>query len=127
MMRKTPRAVGLSRFQNYQNAYNVWSNLLEQLQPFPANATHESRDSRDVAAGTRQTLTDAAFGRIADIHKNNWYGARRMPQRHQGRRGDREDRVGFRRHHFRCVGAHAVDIAGGPTQFDTNVVAFRPA
>jgi hypothetical protein len=53
--------------------------LLEQLQPFPAQAVFKREEAGDIAAGAREALNKASADRIGGLGKHNWNGARQTP------------------------------------------------
>jgi len=64
---------------------HVWRDLLEQLQPFPAQTVLEQQEAGGVAARSGKTIYEAAANRIDDIHKHDRHATGRLLQRGQGR------------------------------------------
>ena len=52
--------------------------LLEQLQPFPAQAVFERHETGGVAAGPRQAIDQAGADRIDDDREHDRHGAGRL-------------------------------------------------
>ena len=68
-----------------RRARHARRDLLEQLQPFPAQAVFELHEAGGVAARPRQALDEAGADRIGDIREHDRHGAGRLQQRRQGR------------------------------------------
>jgi hypothetical protein len=59
--------------------------LLEQLQPFPAQAVFEQEETGGVAARLRQAIDEAGTDRIDDGREHDWHGAGGLQQRPHSR------------------------------------------
>src|SRR4029079_4200987 len=64
---------------------HVWRDLLEQLQPFPAQTVFEEQEPGSVTAWSGKAIYKAAADRIDDTHKHDRHGTRRLLQCRQGR------------------------------------------
>ena len=60
------------------HAFHAGRDLLEQLEPFPADAVFVSGEPGGVAARLRQTLDEPGTDRIGDLHENDRHGAGRL-------------------------------------------------
>jgi hypothetical protein len=58
--------------------------LLEQLQPFGAEAVFDGHESGDVAAGPRQAVDKTSAHRIGGDREHDRHGAGRLQQRSHG-------------------------------------------
>src|SRR5262249_3351088 len=67
--------------------------LLEQFQPFPADAVFQIDKSRGVAARARQALDEAAADRIGDVYEHDWDRPSHLQQGFQGRGARSQDGV----------------------------------
>jgi hypothetical protein len=54
--------------------------LLEQLQPFPADAVFIQHKTRSVAAWPGEGFDEAGAHRFGDLHENDRHGAGRLQQ-----------------------------------------------
>jgi hypothetical protein len=57
---------------------DVRCDLLEQLQPFRAEAVFEEREASDVAARPRQARNETGTDRIGSLHEHDRHGAGRL-------------------------------------------------
>ena len=101
--------------------------LLEQLQPFPAQAVFERHETGGVAARPRQAVDEAGADRIADDREHDRHGAGRLQQRPHGRGAMGQNDVGRERGQFRRVSANFGGIGRGPAGVDPHVAADGPA
>jgi hypothetical protein len=101
--------------------------LLEQLQPFPADAVFESHETRGVAARPRQAVDEAAADRIDDDREHDRHGAGRLQQRPHWSGAMGQDDVRRERGQFRRVSANLGGIGAGPAGVDPHVAADDPA
>ena len=101
--------------------------LLEQLQPFPADAVFEIHEPGGVAARPRQAVDEAGADRIDDDREHDRHGAGRLQQRPHGRGGRGQDDVRRERGQFRRVPANLGGIGRGPAGVDAHVAADGPA
>ncbi|HEY5130994.1 MAG TPA: hypothetical protein VIJ35_27510 [Bradyrhizobium sp.] len=101
--------------------------LLEQLQPFPADAVFESHETRGVAARPRQAADEAAADRIDDDREHDRHGAGRLQQRPHWSGAMGQDDVRRERGQFRRVSANLGGIGAGPAGVDPHVAADDPA
>ena len=101
--------------------------LLEQLQPFPADAVFEMHEPGGVAARPRQALDEAGADRIGDDREHDRHGAGRLQQRPHGRGAMGQDDVRRERGQFRRVSANLGGIGRGPAGVDAHVAADGPA
>src|SRR5262249_12193030 len=70
-----PSPAGVGQLPNDRHSLHVGRDLLEQFQPFPADAVFEIHESRDVAAWSREAIDEAGGDRIGDLHKHDRHGA----------------------------------------------------
>ena len=63
----------------HRHPRDVWRNLLEQLQPFPAEVKFGHNEACNIAAGSRQAVHDAKADRIVHDRKHDRYSAGRSP------------------------------------------------
>src|SRR5205807_1595015 len=75
-------SVGSASFPNDRCALHPGRDLLEQLEPFRADAELEQGKSGDVAARARQALDKAGADRITDHGEHDWGYAGGMLQLH---------------------------------------------
>ena len=64
-----------------RRSHHARRNLLEQLQPFPAQTVFELKKAGHIAARPCQTIDVARADRVGDIVENDWHGVRRLHQR----------------------------------------------
>jgi hypothetical protein len=62
-------------FPNDCRSRHARSNLLEQLQPFSAQAVFERKKAGGVATRARQAVDEAGADRIGNVHEHNRQGA----------------------------------------------------
>ena len=102
--------------------------LLEQLQPFPADAVFEIHETGGVAARPRQAVDEAGADRIGDDDReHDRHGAGRLQQRRHGRGAMGQNDVRRERDQFRRVSANVGGIGCGPAGVDPHVAADGPA
>jgi hypothetical protein len=61
-----------------RSACHARCNLLEQFQPFPAQAIFELNETGCIAARSRQAINEPPADRVGDYHKHDGHGARRL-------------------------------------------------
>jgi hypothetical protein len=88
--------------------------LLEQFQPFRADAVFEIDKSSGIAARPRQTIDEAGADRIGNDHKYDRDSPGRLQQRSYDRTASGQDDIRRERGQFRCVFAKFVGIAAAP-------------
>ena len=101
--------------------------LLEQLQPFAADAVFELREPGDVAARPRQARDEAGADRIDDLHEHDRHGAGRLLQRRHDRDAAGQDDVRRERDQFRRVSCECARDRRSPAVVDPHVAAVGPA
>ena len=79
------RAGGYVGVPKDRHSCHAGCDLLEQLQPFSADAVFEKHETGGVAARPRQTVDEPAGNWIGDDREHDWHGARRLQQRPYGR------------------------------------------
>ena len=99
--------------------------LLEQLQPFPAQAVFELHKAGGVAARPRQAIDEAGADRIGDDREHDRHGAGRLQQRRHGRGASGQDDVRRERDQFRRVFASVVGICRAPQRM--SIRTLRPS
>ena len=109
-----------------RNSRYARRDLLEQLQPFRAQAVIEQDKASGVAARPRQTIDIAGADGIGDAHEHDRHGACCLKQRNQGWRAKSQDDVGRKRDQFRRVFANLVGIPRGPAIVNLHVSAVGP-
>src|SRR5262249_5025433 len=109
------------------HACRAWRDLLEQLQPFPAQTVFEQQKAGGVAAWPGQAINEAAADRIDSSREHDWHGAACLLQCAHGCSGRGQDHVGHERNQFRRVSANVVGIVRAPTIVDPHVAADGPA
>src|SRR5260370_18817355 len=106
---------------------DVGGALLEQLQPFRADAVFEGRKACDVAARASQTLDEACANRIGDVREHDRHGARRSPQYPGSRTAWTEDDVRRQPNQFGCIFSSIILVSPGPTVVELEGLASLPA
>ena len=89
--------------------------LLEQLQPFAADAVFEHSKAGGVAARPRQAVDEAGADRVGDTHEHDRHSAGRLLQQPQPWRASGQDDVGRERDQFRRVLANALASSPAPS------------
>jgi hypothetical protein len=118
---------GYGGVPQYRRARQARSNLLEQLQPFSAQAVLKLHEAGGIAAGTRKTIDEAGTDWVGDTHEHDGDCARCLQQRRHGRGAGSQNDVRGELHQFRCVSANAVGIAYGPAIIDPQIPVVAPA
>src|SRR5262249_37700990 len=108
------------------HTFHARRDLLEQLQPFRAEAELEEEETGGIAARPRQAVDKAGTNWISDIHKHDGHAAGRMPESRECFAATGQDGIGSKRDQFPCVPAHALGIALSPTIVDAQVAAISP-
>src|SRR5262249_8316903 len=101
--------------------------LLEQLQPFGADAIFEHRKTSRVATRLRQARDIAAAHWIGRVHKYDRERAARLLKRAHHRAAVSEDNIRRQLNQFGNVLPDIGCIACGPPDFDANISADTPA
>ena len=101
--------------------------MLEQFQPFPADAVFQIDKSRGVAARARQALDEAAADRIGDVYEHDWDRPSHLQQGFKGRGARSQDGVWCECHQFGHIFASVTGLAFGPASVDPNVAVDGPA
>jgi hypothetical protein len=117
----------LSGIAQYRGARHPGRDLLEQLQPFAAQAVFELDEAGGVAARPRQARDEAGTDRVGDAGEHDWQGARCLQQRRQRRGARHQEDVGRERDQFMRVFARVSSISPAPAVFDPQVAALGPA
>jgi hypothetical protein len=125
MAAKSP--VGGAGFANGCRALHPGRDLLEQLQPFRADAELEQSKSGEVAARPRQALDKAGADRVADHGEHDRQGAGGLLQRHHRVVAAGQKDVRTEREELRDVSAHTLGIAAAPADIDLRVAPVGPA
>ena len=118
---------GYGRIPKDRRSRHAGRDLFEQLQPFPADAVFEIRETGGVAARPRQAIDKAGADRIGGLR--NTIGTVRVAccnGRH-GRAASGQDDVRRERDQFGRVFANVVGFARGPAVVDPHVAAVGPA
>jgi hypothetical protein len=101
------------RIAQDRGARDTRCKLLDQLQPFSAQAVFELHEARGVAARLRQALDKAGADRIGDIYENDRQGWHRRKQwRHRGGPACDDD-IGRKRHKLRDAFAQFLGVPLG--------------
>src|SRR6516164_4826726 len=101
--------------------------LLEQLQPFPADAVFIQHKTSSVAARLREAIDEPGADRFGNLDEHDRHGTSRPQQRPRGCTGNSQDDVGRKCNQFRRVYANALGIARSPPYVDPQVAAVGPA
>jgi hypothetical protein len=103
------RDVGIAKDRHPRHA---WHHLLEQLQPFSAQAVFGRNESGGIAAWPRQTIYEAGADRINNVCEHDRHGAGRPQQRpHLARAANRQNHIRRERGQFCRVFANVVGIS----------------
>src|SRR5262245_46112527 len=100
--------------------------LLQQFQPFSAQAVFVRHEAGSVAARPRQAVDEACTDRIADNWEHDRHGAGCQQQWAHGRGAKSKDDVRRERDQFRRVSANVGDTGCGPASVDAHVTADCP-
>ena len=100
--------------------------LLEQLQPFPADAVFERHETGGVAARPRQAVDEAGADRIGRSHEHHRHVACRRQNHSRGRSAAGQNEVGRERDQFRRIGACAVSVTVGKATKNLDIEAVGP-
>ena len=111
----------------HRNTRHARHDLLEQLQPFPAQAEFERHESGGVAARPRQAVDEAGAHWIDDDREHDRHGASRLEQRPHGRGALGQNDIRRERDQFRRVSAKVDGTGSGPARVDPHVAADGPA
>jgi hypothetical protein len=118
---------GIGGIPNDRRPRQVRRNLLEQLQPFPADAVFVLHETGGVAARPRQTRHEARANRIDDLDEHDRHGAGRPLHRSRDGGGRGQNDIRRERNQFGRIPAIAVGIARAPARLDPHVAAVGPA
>ena len=105
-------------------ARHAGRDLLEQFEPFRAEAIFVLGKSGGIPARSRQALDEAGADRIDDLREHNRDGAGRLQQRPHGCAASGHDDVRRERGQFRHVSADVVGLAHGPAN---SIRTLRPS
>ena len=111
---------------NDRRSFHARRDLLEQLQPFRAEAVFIRHEAGDVSAGVRKALDETSADRIGNNSEHDRHGAGGPVQRHNGIAAGQDD-VRAECDQFRCVSTTALGIAGTPAVVDPHIAALGPA
>jgi hypothetical protein len=75
---KLPDPCGYGWIPKDRHSRQIWRDLLEQFQPFPAQAVFECDETGGITAGPRQTLDETGANWIKDSREYNRHGAGRL-------------------------------------------------
>jgi hypothetical protein len=108
------------------NPRRAGCDLLQQLQPFRADAIFEQRKPSGIAARSRQAFDKAGGDRIGDVREHDRHDLGRSLQRRRCSAVGRQYDVGGQRNQFPRISA-AVGLADSPTRIDPHVAPRAPA
>ena len=83
-MRRTGRGRSVCWISKDRHSCHVGRDLLEQLQPFSADAVFEKREPGGIAARPRQAVDKASGDWIGHDQEHDGHGAGRLQQRRHG-------------------------------------------
>ena len=110
-----------------RRARHAGRDLLEQLQPFRAQAVFELGEAGDVAAWPRDALDETGADRIDGLREHDRHRAGGLPHGSHDVAAGSQDHVRGERGQFRGVAAPALGVAAGPADVDAQVAADDPA
>src|SRR5262245_56000868 len=113
----------LSGIPKDRHSRHAWRNLLEQLQPFPADAVFGTHETSSVAARPPQAVDKARSDRIDRDWEHNRDGSSRLQQWQHGQGPMGQNDVWRERDQFRRVFANFGGIDPGPAGIDPDVAA----
>src|SRR5215472_18459060 len=105
----------------------TWRDLLEQFQPFAADAVFIQHEAGSVAAGPGEGFDEAGAYRFGDLHEHDRYRASGLQQWPRACTASGQDDVGCERGQFRRASANALGVARSPADVNANVAAIDPA
>src|SRR5262245_12954672 len=105
---------------------DAWCDLLEQLQPFPADGILVDREAGHVAAGTRQAFHIAGCNRVCDTGEHDRDGAACFQQGRDSAAGKGEDDIRRERNELGCMFSCDIDFAVAPAIVDADILPIRP-
>ena len=106
------------RVEHQRDANHTRRDCLEQVEPFPAHRVLEARETRYVAARTREARDDTLAERIGDPYEHDWCPLCLLPQGSHRERATRQDDLRWQPHHFSRIGLHLGSIGARITIFD---------
>ena len=109
-----------------RDARDIGRDLLEQLEPFCADAVFEKHETGGIAAWPREAVDEACRNRISNDRENDRHGAGRLQQRGYGSGAMGQNDVRRERDQFRSVLANFGGIST-PARVDPRVAADSPA
>ena len=110
------------------HARDTRRDLLEQFEPFPAQAVFKHQEAGGVATRPRQARNETSADGINDKHEHNRHGSGHIEQWRGGRRA-RSGQDDIRREcsQFGRVLAKQIGIGRGPAEIDPHIAAIDPA
>src|SRR5262245_26803926 len=109
-----------------RDALHAGRDLLQQLQPFSADAIFEKHEPGGVAARPRQALDETAGDWIGNDREHDRYGAGHLQQRPYGRRARCQNDVRRERGQLCRIFANPGDTAWTPSDVKPYVAAINP-
>ena len=109
-----------------RHSLHAGRDLLEQLQPFSADAVFEKHETGGVAARVRKAVDEPAGDWIGDDREHDWHGARRLQQRPYGRGARCQNDIRRKCGQLCRVFANSGDIGRGPADVNAYVAAIDP-
>src|SRR5262245_12920351 len=105
---------------------DAWCDLLEQLQPFPADRILVDREAGHVASGTRQAFHIAGCNRVCDTGEHDRDGAACFQQGRDSAAGKGEDDIRRERNELGCMFSCDINFAVAPAIVDADILPLRP-
>jgi hypothetical protein len=102
-------------------------NLLEQFQPFPADAEFECHEPGGIPPGPGQVLDETGADRIGDDHKHNRHRPRHLQQRAYRRGAWGQDDIRRQCYQFGGMPANGIGIRRCPAGIDLHISADAPS
>jgi hypothetical protein len=102
-------------------------NLLEQLQPFSAEAKFHVCKTGGIAARPRKAFDNAAADRVDNMREHNRHGPSCLGQRHHGGSASGQDDVWCERAELNRLSTNLSGIGCGPAGFDADVTPDVPS
>src|SRR5262249_48922752 len=116
-----------ARIPEYSCSLHAWRDLLQELQPFPAQTVFVIHEASGVAAGSGQAIDEAGADRIGDAREHDRQRAGDTLQGGYAQGAACQDDIRRERNQFRRVSALAVDIVRAPAGVDPHIAAVVPA
>src|SRR5262249_10089190 len=118
------RNIGVSQ---YSCSHHARRDLLQELQPFPAQTVFIIHESSGVAAGPGQAIDEAGADWIGDAREHDRQRAADTLQGGYAQGAAGQDDIRRERNQFRRVSALAVSIVRAPAGVDPHIAAVVPA